>query len=286
MQNKKTFIQMYEEKYIRFPDGKEKALALSYDDGVKADKKLVKKLNEHRLSGTFNLNSELFGCKDWHDRLTEEEAYELFGGGAHEVAIHGARHIFLDKVPLPEAAFEVVKCRNFLENKFQRIVSGMAYSYNGYNDDICNMLKSLGVKYARTTNPTYSFAIPKDFLRLDPTCHHKDERFLKLCDRFFDSSPTDEKKSREGWLFLVWGHSYEFDEDDNWQIIENLFKRAENCKSLWSATLSEVVNYIEAYNKLEFSLDGERVFNPSFTPVWLEIRGKVYKIDSGKTIVF
>ena len=34
------FHQMHEEKYIRFPDGKSKAMTFSYDDGVKPTKSL------------------------------------------------------------------------------------------------------------------------------------------------------------------------------------------------------------------------------------------------------
>ena len=34
------FRQMFEEKYMRFPEGRAKALTFSYDDGVAADKNL------------------------------------------------------------------------------------------------------------------------------------------------------------------------------------------------------------------------------------------------------
>ena len=130
------FRQMFEEKYMRFPEGKTKAITFSYDDGVKADLKLIEIFNRYGLKGTFNLNSLLFDCENWHGRMDEEETYNAFRDGAHEVALHGARHIFLDKVPLPEAVNEIVQNRVYLENKFGRIVNGLAYAYNGYNDGI------------------------------------------------------------------------------------------------------------------------------------------------------
>ena len=105
------FRQMFEEKYMRFPDGRSKALTFSYDDGVKADKRLVAVFDKYGLKGTFNLNSRLFGCENWHGRLDEEETYSLFANDRHEVALHGARHIFLDKVPLAEAVNEIVQNR-------------------------------------------------------------------------------------------------------------------------------------------------------------------------------
>ena len=80
------FRQMFEEKYMRFPDGKSKALTFSYDDGVKADKRLMAVFDKYGLKATFNLNSRLFGCENWHGRLDEEETYSLFANDRHEVA--------------------------------------------------------------------------------------------------------------------------------------------------------------------------------------------------------
>lgn len=279
-------IQMYEEKYMRFPEGKCKALTFSYDDGVRADKKLISIFNKYGLKGTFNLNSVLFDRQSWHNRMDEEETFALFSGGAHEVAMHGARHIFLNKVPLSEAVNELVQNRLYLENKFKRIVRGMAYAYNYPGEKVREILPSLGIAYARTTDSTHSFALPEDWLKWNPTCSHSDKYLSVLADKFFNTSPENELKNRESYLFYVWGHSYEFDDNGNWDIIENLAKEASKHKDVWFAANGEIYDYVEAYNSLVYSLDGERVYNPSAMPVWLEIRGKVYKIDSGKEIVF
>lgn len=280
------FIQMYEEKFMRFPEGRAKALTFSYDDGVKADKKLIEIFNAHGLKGTFNLNSKLFDCECWHGKMGEEETYKVFSAAPHEIALHGARHIFMDKVPLPEAVNEVVQNRLYLENKFNRIVRGMAYPYCACNDKIISLLPALGVDYARTTVSTHSFAIPDDWLKLNPTCHHDDERLFELAEKFVGESTTVEKKHREPWLFFVWGHSFEFEENDNWEIIEKFAKQVSGKSDVWYATCGEVYDYVKAYNSLIYSLDGEMVKNPSASPVWVEIRGKVYKISGGQTVKF
>lgn len=280
------FRQMYEEKYMRFPDGKCKAATLSYDDGVKADIKLIKIFDKYGVKGTFNLNSILFDCENWHDRMDEELTYKTFINCGHEIALHGARHIFLNKVPLPEAANEIVQNRLYLENKFKKIVRGMAYAYNGYNSEIINLLKSLGVTYARTTEESHSFEVPENWLTLKPTCHHADPKLGELTDRFLNQSPEDEFKHREPWLFYVWGHSYEFDDNGNWHIIENLCRRLSENKDIWFASNGEIYDYVQAYNRLVFSLDGERVYNPSCIPVFIELRGRVYEIPCGKEISF
>lgn len=280
------FRQMYEEKYMRFPDGKCKAATFSYDDGVKADIKLIKIFDKYGVKGTFNLNSILFDCENWHDRMDEELTYKTFINCGHEIALHGARHIFLNKVPLPEAANEIVQNRLHLENKFKKIVRGMAYAYNGYNSEIINLLKSLGVTYARTTEESHSFEVPENWLTLKPTCHHADPKLGELTDRFLNQSPEDEFKHREPWLFYVWGHSYEFDDNGNWHIIENLCRRLSENKDIWFASNGEIYDYVQAYNRLVFSLDGERVYNPSCIPVFIELRGRVYEIPCGKEISF
>ena len=45
---------------MRFPDGKAKALTLSYDDGVEQDEHLLEIVLKHGLKGTFNINSGCF----------------------------------------------------------------------------------------------------------------------------------------------------------------------------------------------------------------------------------
>lgn len=280
------FTQMYEEKYMRFPEGRAKALTFSYDDGVVADVALLELFNRYGLKGTFNLNTLLFGCREWHNHMDEAQTLAAYADSGHEVALHGARHIFLNKVPLPEAVNEIVQNRVKLEEMFNRIVRGMAYAYNGYNGDILDVLPKLGVEYARTTEDTNAFSLPENFYLWRPTCHHRSPDFPALCDKFLKASPESEKKHRESLLFFVWGHSYEFDEDDNWSLIEGFAQKAGGRKDIWYATNIEICEYIKAYRALVYSIDGERVYNPTALPVWVEIRGKTYKVGPAQTVAF
>ncbi|MFA7273787.1 MAG: polysaccharide deacetylase family protein [Crocinitomicaceae bacterium] len=70
-----------------FPEGKKKALILSYDDGRIQDRQLVKLMNKYHLIGTFHLNGNKLGLEDY---LTKEEIKELFAG--HEVSAHSFNH--------------------------------------------------------------------------------------------------------------------------------------------------------------------------------------------------
>jgi hypothetical protein len=275
---------MYEEKYMRFPQGKAKAMTFSYDDGVQADKRLLAIFAKYGLKGTFNLNSKLFNCNEWNGHMDEESTFNTFDGCGQEIALHGARHIFLDKVPLPEAAKEIIDNRSYLEEKFGKIVNGMAYAYNGYNEQIIELIRQLGVEYARTTESTHTFALPENWYKWHPTCHHGDVKLPELLNTFLHSSPCDSEKQREPWLFYIWGHSYEFDNNDNWQIIENLGEMVCANEDIWFATNRQICEYVKAYKSLVFSCDGERAYNPTCQDVWLELRGRVIKIDGGKEI--
>ena len=41
---------------------------------------------------------------------------------------------------------------------------------------------------------------------------------------------------KEPKLFYIWGHSYEFKNNDNWDVIENLAKKVAERDDIWNAT--------------------------------------------------
>ena len=95
-------------------------------------------------------------------------------------------------------------------------MKGMAYPYGSYNDLAVEMIRKCGLKYARTVNSTGSFAIPENYLLLHPTCHHDAPDIMELVDKFLDADESIEDPA----LFYIWGHSYEFDINQNWAHME------------------------------------------------------------------
>jgi hypothetical protein len=73
--------------------------------------------------------------------------------------------------------------------------------------------------------------------------------------------------SREPMLFYLWGHSFEFERDDNWQVIENFCAYMGQRKEIWYATNIEIYDYVQAYQRLIWTADLSRVTNPSAMPV-------------------
>ena len=86
-------------------------------------------------------------------------------------------------------------------------------------------------------------------------------------------------------MFYLWGHSYEFNDDNNWELIEEFCKRVANRQDVWYATNVEIYDYVKAFEALQFSVDGNRIFNPTATTVYLEIDGKQVAVKPGEETV-
>lgn len=269
---------------LLFPNGREKALTLSYDDGVNTDIRFIELMKKYNVKCTFNINSGLFGPEAEPDKdifaLSEKKAREVYDDELIEVATHGYTHPYFDRQPTAQCMLEILKDRQSLEKLFGRIIRGHAYPYGKYNDEVVEILKSAGIAYARTTTATHDFTIPSDWLRLHPTCHHADTELFSLTDRFIEG----EIGNGDGWLFYLWGHTFEFERDENWYIIEEFFEKIAGREDIWYATNIEVYEYVEAYKKLIYSADADMADNPTNTDIWVKINDEKKYIGAGATV--
>lgn len=265
---------------MRYKDGKEKALTLSYDDGQIHDVRLIGIMNEYGIRGTFNLNGGEFfkNGKSFRGEAAAELAKETYKG--HEIAVHGLTHPWTVGLPEQEMLYEVIEDRRILENAFGCIVRGMAYPFGCYNDKVVNVLKTAGIVYSRTTIATKRFDVPDDWLRMPTTCHHNEPELTELAKHFVD----DEIRWGKPELFYLWGHSYEFAKDDNWNVIEDFCARVGGNDNIWYATNIEIYDYVKAYEALQFTWDKTAVHNPSALSVWFSEGGKTYEVRSGETV--
>lgn len=274
---------LYNETFMRFPNGLSKAVTLSYDDGVEADKKLLAVMKKYGLKGTFNLNSGVEGAGA-HKRMSKREAYDAFSTCGQEIALHGAKHLFLSKLSAARRIEEILSDRKALEQTYGTVVCGMAYAYGDFNEEIKRCAALCGVEYARTTVSTRSFGVPSDWLELNPTCHHNDELLTSLAQSFVSANPNNEVKRKDPLMFYVWGHSYEFDDNNNWHVIERFADTVANRSDVWYATNGQIYRYVKAFNGLIFSVDGNTVYNPSACDVWFYQSGKTHKVSAGQTV--
>ena len=267
---------------MRFPGFRLKALTFSYDDGVRSDKRLAEIFEKYGLKATFNIGTlaeEAGGRK-----LTAEEAKEVYLKENFEVAVHGAQHLTWTYVEPEIAARDIMSNREYLEGVFGKIINGCAYPNGAYNDKVVEILGNSGINYARTVVSTEKFDLPSDWLRMPATCHHKNPRLMELADEFLKIEKLARYWGNTPRVFNVWGHSYEFDNDGNWDIIENFAEKMSGKDDIWYATNGEIYNYTRAFRRLVFTLDLKYVENPSAIDVYIDVLGKELIVPAGKTV--
>ena len=191
----------------------------------------------------------------------------------------------LEEMPCDKLTDDIMQNRKFLEKQIGKIVRGFAYpSISAYNDISEMALKATDIVYARLADNPKTFSLPENWLRWMPTCHHNlaPELFEKFKGEVPHLAPM---------LMYVWGHSYEFDRQNNWELIEGLLEECSKTTDIWYATNMEIYNYVNAFKQLVFSADGSFVHNPTAISLWgiLDANkktgaGKIVKIAPGETI--
>jgi peptidoglycan/xylan/chitin deacetylase (PgdA/CDA1 family) len=271
-----------------FPEGKSKAIILSFDDGTISDRRLVQLMNEYALKGTFHLNSNKLDTKGY---LTKEEIKSLFLG--HEVSVHSANHPGLSGMSKIDIINEVIEDRKELEKLTGNIIRGMAYPFGSYDNLVVETISDLAIEYARTVADTYNFSIPKNFLMWHPSIHQFGKAFFKPNDEANDKKELnsfyslvyDFLKADSIALLDVWGHSWENNGDGNrWVEMEKFFKLISRNNDIFYTTQIYLVDYINAYKNLKFSVDKTMIENHSAIDVYIKLESKSYKIPAGSII--
>ncbi len=229
-----------------------KYVTFSFDDGVTQDKRLIELLNKYGLKATFNLNSSLLGLKGgWefngkylnHTKVSPLEVKEIYAG--HEVAVHTLTHPNLTGEDDVTVAYQVEEDRKQLSRLVGYEVVGMAYPCGGVNNDdrVASIIKKqTGVKYARTITSTFSFDLPKNLHRLNPSVYIcEPDKMFELAEKFIAL------ESDKPQLFYIWGHAYEFDvmDDITWERFELFCKLISGKYDIFYGTNTEVLSRLK-----------------------------------------
>lgn len=260
--------------YTCFPGGKHKVLTMSYDDGRIFDKRLVGIFNKNGIKGTFHLNSGI--DNEYGERVKLSEIAKLYKG--HEVSSHTYTHPTIERCPLSQVVQQILEDKKLLEEAVGYPIRGMSYPNGSYSEDIKTLLPSCGIEYSRVVGSTDDFAFPDDFLEWKSTCHHG-HNLMENAKLF-----ADLHKKQYLYMMYVWGHSYEFDRDDSWDLIEGFCEFIGGRDDIWYATNIEIVDYMNAAKSLKFTVKGDKVYNPSAIPVWIAVDGTMYEIKPGELV--
>ena len=279
--------------FMRYPNGKAKAVTFSYDDGVEQDKRLAEIFDKYGMKATFNFNSAEHTPA--HRNYTKEDIQKLFLSKGHEIAVHGENHRANGNTRTIEGIRDVLNCRLWLEEMCDCIIRGMAYPDSGITqmgsftsyEKIKGYLTELDIAYARTLGGDNDrFMLPEDFHAWMPSAHHNNPKIMEYIEKFLslDISTKAYHARRISRLLYIWGHSYEFDRNNNWDHIEAICQKLANNEDIWYATNIEIYDYVTAYKRLIYSADGYKIYNPSLIDLWIDVDGAAYTIPSGKTV--
>lgn len=227
--------------------GKMKALTFSFDDGVTQDARLVSLLDKYGLKATFNINSGLLGrpgslirngATVAHVKARPEEVASIYKG--HEIASHTLTHPMLTSLPDDDIAAQVENDRLALSAIAGYEVVGFAYPGGGinYNSHVAEVIAArTGVRYARTTVSSHSFALQDNLYEFKPTvyCYAEWDECERLAREFVALKPDAPS------LFYIWSHAYEFDIRDKWTRLERLFDLLAGREDIYYGTNGDVL---------------------------------------------
>lgn len=218
-----------------------KIICLSFDDGTIYDLKFIQLLNKYNLKATFNLNS---GIEDfvWYykneqpiKRLKLKNVVDKYNG--HEVASHSLTHPYFSSLSKEQAIKEVNEDVNNLSNIFGYKIEGFAFPFHDQTEEnIITIKDNVNLSYIR-----YS-ALKDDYVPLD--CYHIHLNALYDDKDIYNKLEQFKNNNLDVSLFVIAGHSYEFEVKNDWKKIEKLLSFLSKEEGLTVLTMKEAVKVL------------------------------------------
>lgn len=197
-----------------------KIFLLSFDDGTVWDARFVELLNQYGLKATFNLNSGLEDFVWYYEdrfpirRQRLADTVEQYRG--HEVASHSLHHHWLNTLTPPQLSREVGEDCAALKALFGLEDIGFGVPFTACGEREIRILRKY-VRYIRLSELSDSFAPPADPYHIPIHALYNQPDVRARIAQFAESDlPVS--------LFVLAGHSYEFEVLDQWDYMEDLLR--------------------------------------------------------------
>jgi peptidoglycan-N-acetylglucosamine deacetylase len=216
---------------------KKTLVTTSWDDGHMFDLRIAELLKKYDLAGTFYVSPK---CREfkYRSRLNDQEIRQL--ASKFEVGAHTMTHPRLTSISLSEAKKEIQNSKYFLERVTGKKIVSFCYPGGEFNKKHKMAAKEIGFFYARTVNRLTLFPA-KDYLAAPTTIHcYKHYRDLprililanfnpvKFWKLFSDwgelAKSMFDKSLKFGGTYHLWGHSWEIDNNNDWDRLERVFQ--------------------------------------------------------------
>ena len=216
---------------------KRAVLTTSWDDAHRYDVRLARMLEEHGLKATFYVapDNQEFAKRDL---LSLAQIRDLSQG--FEIGAHSMTHRRLPTISEQEAAREIIESKAVLEQVIGKEIKVFCYPGGAYTKLHVQLVKDAGYQYARTV-ARHKFTV-EDPYAAGTSVHVYNHGFgfdLWRTARFVKFQPIKvmrclewdalakamfDQVIKEGGIYHIWGHSWEIDEYDDWERLENVFR--------------------------------------------------------------
>jgi peptidoglycan-N-acetylglucosamine deacetylase len=212
-------------------------LTSSWDDGHRCDVRLARMLKEHGLKATFYVAPENQEFAK-QDLLPLPEIRNL--SQDFEIGAHSMTHRRLPTISEQEAAREIIESKAVLEQVIGKEIEVFCYPGGAYTKLHAQLVRDAGYRYARTT-ARYTFTVDDPY-EAGTSLHvynHRSRSDLWQTARFVKFQPIKilrclewealakamfDQVIKEGGIYHIWGHSWEIDEHNDWECLENVFR--------------------------------------------------------------
>jgi peptidoglycan/xylan/chitin deacetylase (PgdA/CDA1 family) len=207
-------------------------------------------LKEHGLRATFYVAPENQEFAK-QDLLTSAQIRDISQG--FEIGAHSMTHRRLPTIPEQEAEKEIIESKAVLEQVTGKEINAFCYPGGAYTKLHVQLVKDSGYRYARTA-ARYAFAMDDPYeagtslhvynhrLDLWQTARFAKFRPIKVL-RYLEwdalARAMFDQVIKKGGVYHIWGHSWEIDDHNDWERLENVFR------------------YISANPKVKYVTNGE-----------------------------
>lgn len=206
----------------------------SWDDGHELDTKMASLLADQGCSGTFYVSPRSREIPP-ERRISDASLVEL--ADRFEVGCHTLTHPHLTRLSPSEAAAEIGDGKKTIEDVLGRTVSSFCYPYGAYDLTHVEMVRAAGFRVGRSTR-RFDVAPSPDPLQMSTTTHAarykrdgwqvarragSPRRAIRMW-RDWDALARRvfEEAYARGGVIHIWGHSWEVEENGDWQKLARL----------------------------------------------------------------
>jgi peptidoglycan/xylan/chitin deacetylase (PgdA/CDA1 family) len=197
------------------------------------------------MKGTF------YVTKNYKKPLSPEKIQKI--GQDHEIGAHTLNHPVLTEITPEEAEREISGSKEYLEKILKNPVTMFCYPCGIYNENIKKLVKKSGFIAARTCTAG-NFEFPHDTFEWQITLHLSNGSPLvtskmvvnnKLPFKtFFDwelrARSLFDAALKKGGIFHIWGHSWEFEEKNEWEKLERVLDYVAHREGVHYSTNGEI----------------------------------------------